>query len=55
MSTIKKILRKMIFQEKADSESYIKYLRQKGIKIGERTKFFAPNMTHIDETKLQQV
>lgn len=51
MSTIKKILRKMIFQEKADSESYIKYLRQKGIKIGERTKFFAPNMTHIDETR----
>ena len=27
----------MIFQEKADSESYIKYLRQKVIKIVERT------------------
>lgn len=40
MSTIKKILRKMIFQEKADSESYIKYLRQKGIKIGEKNKIF---------------
>lgn len=51
MSTIKKILKKIVFQEKADSESYIKYLRQKGIKIGERTKFFAPNMTHIDETR----
>lgn len=48
---IKKIVRKIIFQEKADSESYIKYLRKLGMRIGERTIIYAPKRVLIDKTR----
>lgn len=39
---IKSILRKLIFQERADSDSFIKYLRKQGVRIGERCTIYAP-------------
>lgn len=48
---IKTILRKLIFKQKADSRSYIAYLRRKGMRIGERTTIFSPRTILIDETR----
>lgn len=45
---IKKAIRKIIFREKADSDSYIKFLRNKGVRIGNNTQIYAPNKTMID-------
>ena len=48
---IKAIIRKMVYGAKADSESYVKYLRQKGMRIGERTTIYSPSNTLVDETR----
>ena len=32
--SIKKIIKRIIYKEKADAKTYIKYLRNKGMKIG---------------------
>lgn len=48
---IQDILRKIILRHKASSESYISYLRKKGMRIGERTTIFSPNHCIIDETR----
>lgn len=48
---LKKLLKKIVYQEKADSESFIKWMRSKGAKVGERTTIFAPNKTIIDMTR----
>lgn len=48
---IKKIIRKIVYREKENSVSYVKYLRKKGVRIGERTMFFAPMKTCIDLTR----
>ncbi|WP_252969469.1 acyltransferase [Eubacterium ventriosum] len=48
---IKKILKKIILKEKADSKSYIKAMRKKGCKIGERVVIYAPQKTLIDMTR----
>lgn len=45
---MKKFLRKLILKEKSSSEEYIKYLRKKGMTIGERVTFFQPNQTTVD-------
>jgi len=47
---IKNFLMKILFREKADSESYIKYLRNQGMKIGKGTYIRAPRSTTIDPT-----
>lgn len=46
---IKSFLRKMIFKEKATSESYIQYLRKLGMSIGEDCTIYAPKNTIIDQ------
>lgn len=51
MSKIKDLVMKMVFRHKVDSESYIRYLRRKGMRIGERTKIFSPRNVLIDETR----
>lgn len=51
MISIKKMLKKLVYKEKLDSESYIKYLRQQGAKIGKRVNIYAPNKTLIDMTR----
>lgn len=48
---IKQRIKKVIYGSKANSESYIKYLRSLGVKIGDRTTFYAPIKTQIDTTR----
>ena len=48
---IKTILQKLIFREKANSTSYIRYLRRKGMRIGQRTTIYAPKTVVIDQTR----
>lgn len=43
------VLRKIILKEKADSKSYIEYLRKKGAEVGEDVTIYSPNKTYIDE------
>lgn len=45
---LKKIIKKIIRGKFYDSKSYIKYLRNKGIKIGNNCRIFNPKMTMID-------
>lgn len=47
----KKIIRKIIYGNKADSKSYVYYLMSKGVRIGNRTKFFAPRTGLVDTTR----
>ncbi len=47
---IGKLIRKIILGEKSDSESYIKYLRKKGVQIGDDVTFFSPANTLVDVT-----
>lgn len=49
MKIIKKIIRKILYRYKADSNTYIKYLRKKGIKIGDNVELFSLNNMHIDD------
>ena len=48
---LKKIYKKLLFGYKSDSKSYIKYLRKKGITIGENVTFYEPNTNCIDTQK----
>lgn len=46
----KKLIRKIILREKADSESFVSFLRKKGVAVGENVRFFAPADTVVDVT-----
>lgn len=48
---VKNICRKFIYGDKASSESYIKYLRSLGMKIGEESTIYVPTKTQIDTTR----
>ena len=52
---MKKILKnmwiKLLYREKASSESYIQYLKRKGITIGENVTFHGPRTTIVDVTQ----
>lgn len=45
---IKNILRKLVYGAKADSDSYVKYLKSLGMKIGDRTTIYIPTKSQID-------
>ena len=45
---LKKFLRKLVLKEKASSESYIEFLRNKGVEIGENVRFYSPNTSMVD-------
>lgn len=45
---IKKLIRKLILRERYSSESYINYLRKKGVYVGENVEIFRPFNTTID-------
>lgn len=45
---VKKIYKKLLYGYKSSSESYIKYLKRKGISIGENVSFYEPNTNYID-------
>ena len=47
------LIKKVIFREKADSKTYINYLRKKGAKIGKGTYFYVVKKTSIDTTNPQ--
>ncbi|MBR2339632.1 MAG: acyltransferase [Clostridia bacterium] len=48
---LKRMIRSLILREKADSDAYIKYLRKKGMRIGERTVVYEPRSVVIDVTR----
>ena len=48
---IKSLFRRLFYGNKADSKTYVKYLRSKGMRIGERTVIYTPTKTKIDETR----
>ncbi|RSX50201.1 transferase [Bifidobacterium callimiconis] len=48
---IKSFIRRMVLGAKASPEAYVKFLREKGIRIGERTRFFSPTTNTIDLTR----
>lgn len=50
-SFVKKGIIKLLFKEKADSESYIRYLRKLGMRIGNHCIIYEPRMTVIDITR----
>ena len=46
---LKNFAKKLIYKEKSSSDTYISYLREKGMKIGEDCIIYAPTKTLIDE------
>lgn len=48
---IKKIIKRILFGYKSDSESYVEHLRKIGAKIGERVRIFEPRNIIIDITR----
>lgn len=47
---IRSVLKKLIYREKADSASYVRYLRKLGCQIGEDVTIYDPTRTQIDIT-----
>lgn len=48
---IKKIIKKVVYGVKAESDTYVNHLRKLGVRIGNRTIFFSPTKTKIDLTR----
>ncbi len=44
-------VRRIIYRHRADSETYVRYLRSKGARIGERVSIYEPHLTRIDDTR----
>ena len=45
------VIKKRVFKERANADSYISYLRNKGMRIGERVFILRPRSLTIDETR----
>lgn len=45
------VYKKILYGYKATSESYIRYLRKKGVTIGKNVSFYEPNTNYIDAQK----
>ena len=45
---LKKFLKRIVYREKNNSEEYIRFLRKKGIEIGEDCTIYVPTKTFID-------
>lgn len=48
---MKRLIKKLIYKEKASSQDYVNYLRKKGVIVGEGTVIFDPVSTLIDATR----
>ena len=48
---IKTLIKKILFGEKANSDTYIKYLRKIGVSVGKRTVFYDARSNIIDDTR----
>lgn len=46
---LRNFVRKLIYKERYSSETYVSYLRSKGVRIGEDVKIYVPSKTTIDE------
>lgn len=51
LDKIKNLIKSILYGEKYNSESYVKYLRSLGMEIGDRTHIFVPTKTTIDITR----
>lgn len=47
-SIIDKLIQKAVYRYRSSSESYVGYLRNIGVKVGERVNFFNPQSTIVD-------
>ena len=45
------LIKKIILREKYNSETYTKYLRNKGVCVGENTMFYSPSTLNIDVSR----
>lgn len=52
MQWLKNLVRKIVYKENASSKTLVKYLRERGAKIGTDVTIYAPNKTLIDKTSL---
>ena len=50
MNWLKTWVRRLILREKADSERYVNYLRNKGAAIGDHVRFYDPGNTFVDDS-----
>lgn len=48
MYSIKEIIKKMIYRQKYSSDTFIKFLRKKGVQIGKNCTIYNPRGTNID-------
>ncbi len=48
MKKIKELLKKVVYGNEADSESFISYLRKIGVSVGENVSIYVPSKTTID-------
>lgn len=48
---LKIFLKKVIYRHRYDSDSYVKYLKKLGCRIGNETKIYSPRNVIIDETR----
>ena len=44
-----KLLKRLVFGKKSDSENYIRHLRKIGVLVGDKCQIFSPLRTVIDE------
>ena len=51
INKMKKIYKELLYGYRGTSESYLKYLKKKGVKIGENVTFYEPNTNYIDVQK----
>jgi len=49
--SLKSILKRVVYGNRADSELYVKHLKQIGVMVKEGTEFIDPRTTYIDETR----
>lgn len=48
---LKSIVKRMIYRERYNSDTYIDYLRKLGVRIGVRTTVYDPRSTFIDPSR----
>lgn len=55
MGMFNKIIKKLLYGPKCDSETFIKYLRKNGCKIGEKVHFYSPRTTIVDDVRMDWI
>ncbi len=51
MKLVKKLIMKLLFGKRASSESFVKFLKRRGVKIDDGTVFFYPRDVFVDVTR----